>query len=177
MSMAASTAKTFSRKVSRTCARDSVGDAGVWLRSIYATIPQVRGADHFNTAAFSASSGSLAIFATMRRDSSRMTPLIAYGDAIPAVSVNGGGSREIVRCVTSCRICSVPASALHRREEAMNATETAANAERTKPASFQLLDVLRTVGHRVLPLTGIGLAVILNAVWIALLGYGVLKLL
>ena len=106
-----------------------------------------------------------------------MTPLIAYGDAIPAVSVNGGGSREIVRCVTSCRICSVPASALHRREEAMNATETAANAERTKPASFQLLDVLCTVGHRVLPLTGIGLAVILNAVWIALLGYGVLKLL
>ena len=96
-----------------------------------------------------------------------MTPLIAYGDAIPAVSVNGGGSREIVRCVTSCRICSVPASALERREEAMNATETAAN----------LLDVLRTVGHRVLPLTGIGLAVILNAVWIALLGYGVLKLL
>ena len=59
----------------------------------------------------------------------------------------------------------------------MNATETAANAERTKPASFQLLDVLCTVGHRVLPLTGIGLAVILNAVWIALLGYGVLKLL
>ena len=46
MRMAVSTAKSFSRKESRTCAATQLATRGLWLRSISVAIPQMRGVDH-----------------------------------------------------------------------------------------------------------------------------------
>ncbi len=54
--------------------------------------------------------------------------------------------------------------------------ETTAPVDQTKVAPDRLLDILRTRALKILPLMGIGVAVIINAAWIGFLGYCLLKL-